>query len=178
MHESLPILSIIDILKWNTKESQIYTVCPLLVIVVETREWSLFLLSNDWIDLNEKKPGFFSYLFKCFPMLLPAFTIASYRWTILLYIAIFVFRARAWLNQRSILSAEEGKSFMLKTYSIKVCLLLLSLPASFLYEPRRQNHDIIQFGDTIILQAYTLKPTISIHLLKFNFLIICKKSIC
>ena len=48
---------------------------------------------------------------------------------------------------------------MLKTYSIKVCLLLLSLPASFLYEPRRQNHDIIQFGDTIILQAYTLKPT-------------------
>ena len=31
------------------------------------------------------------------------------------------------------------------------------LPASFLYEPRRQNHDLIQFGDTIILQAYTLK---------------------
>ena len=33
------------------------------------------------------------------------------------------------------------------------------LPASFLYEPRRQTHDIIQFGDTIILQIYILKPT-------------------
>ena len=86
----------------------------------------------EWLNRSErKKPGFFSYLFKCFPMLLPAFTIASYRWTFLLYIAIFVFRARAWLSKRSILSAEEGKSFMLKTYSIKVCLLLLSYQHHF-----------------------------------------------
>ena len=50
---------------------------------------------------------------------------------VLLYISIFVFRARAWLSKRSILSAEEGKSFMLKTYSIKVCLLLLSCQHHF-----------------------------------------------
>ena len=125
-----------------------------LVIVAETRAWNLIFLSNYWIDLNEKKPGFFSYLFKCFPMLLPAFTIASYRWTFYYtYQYLFFVRAHDW-SKRSILSAEEGKSFMLKTYSIKVCLLLLSLPASFLYEPRRQNHDLIQFGDTILLQAY------------------------
>ena len=56
--------------------------------------------------------------------------------------------------QRSILSAEEGKSFMLKNVFYKSVSATPFLPASFLYEPRRQNHDIIQFGDTIILQAY------------------------
>ena len=118
-----------------------FTRYPFLVIVAETRAWNLIFLSNYWIDLNEKKPGFFSYLFKCFPMLLPAFTIASYRWTILLYISIFVFRARAWLSKRSILSAEEGKSFMLKTYSIKVCLLLLSC----------QHHSYMKQGAKIMI---------------------------
>ena len=118
-----------------------FTRYPFLVIVAETRAWNLIFLSNYWIDLNEKKPGFFSYLFKCFPMLLPAFTIASYRWTFLLYISIFVFRARAWLSKRSILSAEEGKSFMLKTYSIKVCLLLLSC----------QHHSYMKQGAKIMI---------------------------
>ena len=118
-----------------------YTICPFLVIVVETREWSLFLLSNDWIDLNGKKPGFFSYLFKCFPMLLPAFTIASYRWAFYYtYQYLFFVRAHDW-SKRSILSAEEGKSFMLKTYSIKVCLLLLSC----------QHHSYMKQGAKIMI---------------------------
>ena len=154
-------------------------VCPFLVIVAETRAWNLIFLSNYWIDLNEKKPGFFSYLFKCFPMLLPAFTIASYRWTFYYtYQYLFFVRAHDWVKDQSC-QLKKGRVSGSKTHSIKVSATPF-LPASFLYEPRRQNHDIIQFGDTIILQACTLKPTsyLPINLLKFNLLLISSKSIC
>ena len=114
---------------------------PFLVIVAETRAWNLIFLSNYWIDLNDKKTWFLLILIQVLSYVVAGFYNCKLPLNVLLYISIFVFRARAWLSKRSILSAEEGKSFMLKTYSIKVCLLLLSC----------QHHSYMKQGAKIMI---------------------------
>ena len=157
-----------------------YTVCPFLVIMVEMTEWSLFLLSNDWIDPEQEKTWFLLILIQVLSYVVAGFYNCKLPLNVLLYISIFVFRARAWLNQWSILSAEEGKSFMLKNVFYKsVCY---SFPASIIpiwnKAPKSWSYTIWRYHHFASIHKnrnWCLKAG---HLLKLNFLLISTKSIC
>ena len=150
----------------------------------DNRGWDESMELNIFVELlnrsEREKTWFLLILIQVLSYVVAGFYNCKLPLNVVLYISIFVFRARAWLSKRSILSAEEGKSFMLKTYFIKVSATPF-LPASFLYETRRQNHDLIQFGDTIILQVYIKNRNWCLKTGKrnrFNFLLIRTKSIC
>ena len=138
MHEPLPILSIINKLIWVNKESQIFD-------IFGNRGWDESMELNIFVELlnrsEREKTWFLLILIQVLSYVVAGFYNCKLPLSVLLYISIFVFRARAWLSKRSILSAEEGKSFMLKTYSIKVCLLLLSC----------QHHSYMKQGAKIMI---------------------------
>ena len=68
----------------------------------------------NFVVIKNYKTLFSYFALNCFPLLLPAFSTAVFRLAYDFSKHYLFLYARAWLSKRSILSAEEGKSFVLK----------------------------------------------------------------